>query len=263
MINFLELEDENLEISSDDGLGSLVGAMPSFTNFSSDHLPMLSQSLSDCDDFTQWQLSRFNRTGQAKIINTLDVSFRLYKKNFKLCFLLFIPYICCAIISRKIHAIYMMVPINAVSSLVSSSITFSIISMEPATSRLKCIFTSRGMFAFAYLLLAHFFTINFVSNFVNRNSKIFMNIALTLIVNYIGFYITPFVFEGKTLSISCIIKYSLQLITQIIPIIQSSAIFFVYISLTWIGPFTLGFTSWLAMFMKSQTFLAVCGSSSS
>jgi hypothetical protein len=212
------------------------------------------------DEFTQWQLNRFNRSGNLRISSILSASFRLTISHFPSLISLYLPFLVFLFLTVRHQLILLFVPTNAIASLFATSAVFSIIANEKLYSRFRFILSRQGIVAFFVQMGSSFIIYLTMKSAWERASTITGRFLLLMIVNHITYFHSCFVFEGLSLSLVRICSFTVQLSYFVIPFVQSIAIWIVALVLHLLAPFTIGLTVWMAYVMRGLVFLAVCGS---
>lgn len=223
----------------------------------------ISMELDDSDDkFSRWQMARFNRSGTIDICRVLSSSIAIYGDHVVPLVLLYLIYIFFCVLSFRYELFWVFVPIDAIASLLATSISFSIITSESFSSRLHRLLSLQGFGAALIQGVRSTIYYYIFIGFVTRASTITFRLLLALLVNYLTFFHTCFVFEGLNLSFHETCVFSLNLMFFAIPFMKSLNVFFLGMFMNLAAPFTLGFTAWVGYMIRVFVFIAICGSGS-
>jgi hypothetical protein len=212
------------------------------------------------DDFTQWQLNRFNRSGNLRLCSVISTAFRLTSAHLSFLVGVYIPFLIFLVLTVHRRWILLFVPTNAIGSLFATSAVFSIISGEKFWSRARYILSRQGIVAFVVQMTTSFIIYVTMKSAIDRASTITGQFLLLVLVSHVTYFHSCFVFEGLSLSFVDVCSFTVQLLCSAIPIVQSIAISVVALALHLLAPFTVGVTVWMAYVMRGLVFLAVCGS---
>lgn len=250
------------DFSSSDGFDQLsinlpeIAPPPSPTN---NNFPRI---LNGTDDFSQWQLNRFNRTGNIELCELFAPSTRFVRRNLKFMTLLYFPFSIFVMISLYYNLPALYVVVDSIFSLVATSICFSLIAGEEHSSRLHFLLSYQGFSALIIQLLRSISFVLTALSLYHRKSTTNIRLLFTILLRFLTHYHSCFTFEGRALSVTAAFSFSFRLSVKAIPIVQSFSIEFLMELLSVLGLVTFGFTRWLSLAIRSYVFLAVCGSGS-
>jgi len=251
-----------MEIQSSDEFDQLCGNLPVYD---SNPRPKGSSigSSQDSDDFTQWQLNRYNRTGLVRIGDILSLSLSMTKKKFRFLITIFSPFFVGFVIFLKYNLIFFACFFETLFYIISISVCFSLIYGDSPFSRLYQVFTLRSMIAFILKFFEAYLISSLYTGVISRNSMIFFRFIVYLVYSFSFFYYPCFANEGLSLNPIKSCLYSIRLSFKMIPLFNGIILFTFAIILRLLGSMTFGFTTWISFFMTGYGFLAVCGSSAS
>ncbi|OHT01834.1 hypothetical protein TRFO_07406 [Tritrichomonas foetus] len=247
---------------SSDEFEQLRSNLPTYSPPSNSARSSLNEN-SDDNDFAQWQLNRFNRTGNINICSLFGSAF---KTTFCHLFPLMVIYsLSCIVlfVSFYFRLFYIFIPCEALFSLISTSISFSLIGLESPFSRLHFLLSKQSIVAFLIQCLRSSTLYFTLCGMFNRASSTTGRFIILLVVRYITEFHSCFVFEGRLLNISSTFSFAFRLAFFVIPPAQANSLYLLNTMLLAIGPFSLGVTCWIAYNLRSYVFLAVCGSGTS
>ena len=248
---------------SSDEFEQLCSNLPSYSP--SSNLIRISASLdnSDDNDFAQWQLNRFNRTGN---INICSLFRSAMKTTFCHLFPLVFSYLLAFIIlfvSFYFRLFYIFIPCEALFCLISTSVSFSLIGLESPISRLHFLFSKQSLVAFLIQCLRSSALYLTLCGFFRRASSTTARIIILLVVRYVTEFHPCFIFEGRLLNIAATLSFAFRLAFNVIPPAQANTLYLLNTLLQALGPISFGISCWIAYNLRSYVFLAVCGSGSS
>jgi hypothetical protein len=220
--------------------------------------PFLASTLED--EFTQWQLNRFNRSGSISIRSILKSSFLCTVRHLIPLCLLFVIYFVVLATSFQLGLILVFVPFEAIADLVATSVTFSVITGERLHTRLHFLCSRQGVVAWSIQILRAFLLYHTLQAICARKSTATGRFFFLMLFRYMTYFQSCFVFEGLSLTFLSTCSFSLQLSFFAIPCVQSLGLFVSGIFCSIIAPLTFGFAGWTAYLMRGFVFLAVCGS---
>lgn len=255
-------QGEKYDWSSDDEFDQLSGNLPQFTYSFSESNPQ-SFFNDKIDEFSQWQLGRFNRAGNIDLCEMLPPSLNVVHRNLKILTFFYLIYAILAIISIKLHIPFLTIIINSIFYLFATSVCFSLIAGEPFSSRFHFIISLQGLIAFSIQMLRSAFLFFTAKSLFYQKSIMSIRLFGTMVVRFLTFYHPCFTFEGRTLSLSATFSFSIRLSIKAIPFVQSATITLFCELLSILGFVSFGFSTWISNFIRSFIFLAVCGSGSS
>jgi hypothetical protein len=212
------------------------------------------------DDFTQWQLNRFNRSGNIALCSIFSSAYRLTIRHFKLFILLFLRYAEVIIAAAFKRWLLLFVPVDAISSLCATSCVFAIIANDKWHSRLRFFFTKRGFVSLLAQMMRSLLLFLTLQSAIQRASTLTSQFLFSMLFSYVIYFHPCFMFEGVALGTAVACWFTVQLSFIAIPFSQSLGIFLLSVVLHVLGPFTLGLSIWAAYAMRVLVFLAVCGS---
>jgi hypothetical protein len=212
------------------------------------------------DEFTQWQLNRFNRSGSVNIRSIFKSSFFCAIHHCISLAILSILYWAIFFLAFRLSFSIIFVPVDALSDLIATSVAFSILTNERLCARLHLLFSRQGLAAYLLQLIRSFLLHHTLESIRSRRSTATGKFFILMLFRYMTYFQSCFVFEGLSLAFSSSCSFSLQLSFFTIPYVQSLGLFVSGMILIAIGPLTLGLGSWVAYFMRAFVFLAVCGS---
>ena len=223
----------------------------------------VSMELGDSDDkFSRWQMARFNRSGTIDICRVLNSSVAIYGDHVIPLVSLYLVYASLCLLSFHYLLFWLFIPVDVLASLLATSISFSIITSESFGSRLHRLFSLQGLGSAMIQAVRSTIYYYIYTGFVDRASTVTFRLLLLLVVNYLMFFHTCFVFEGLNLSFLETCAFSLNLMFSAIPFMKGLYVFFLGMFLQLVAPLTLGFTGWVGYMIRVFVFIAICGSGS-
>jgi hypothetical protein len=212
------------------------------------------------DEFTQWQLNRFNRSGSVNFHSIFRSSFfSTIHHCFSLSFFSVI-YWSVFLFALKLSLPMVFVPFDAIADLIATSVAFSVITSERIYERFRFLFSRQGLAAYVLQIIRSFLLYQTLESIRHRRSTATSKFFFLMLFRYMAYFQSCFVFEGLSLAFTSSCWFSLQLSFFAIPIVQSLGLFLSGMLLYAVAPLTLGLASWVAYFMRAFVFLAVCGS---
>jgi hypothetical protein len=255
-MSFLSAADD--ELDSSDEFYQLRSNLP---RISLPEVPLEPRNFADPgrNDFTRWQLNRFNRSGNITVCSVFSSAYHLTIRHFRLFILLYVPY--AAVIVGPLFKgwLLLFVSIDAISSLCASSCAFAIIANDKWHSRLRFFFTKQGIVSLLIQMMRSLLLFLTVQSAVQRASTLTGQFLFSMIFSYVVYFHPCFMFEGVALDTDVACWFTLQLSFIAVPFSQSLAIFLLSVFLHGMGPFTFGLSVWTAYVMRVLVFLAVCG----
>jgi hypothetical protein len=212
------------------------------------------------DDFARWQLDRFNRSGIISICSIFSASLAVIAKHYKLLILSYLLFFIPLIICFFHNSVYLFAILHALTNLLATSVTFSLIAGDRFYARFPLIFSKQGLTAFLIQLVKSFLLYQTLKCLCARSSTLTVHFLLLVIARYVTFFHSCFVFEGFSLSFAATCAFSLQLAFFAVPLAQLLGLFVSGLAMGIVAPATLGMAAWAAYFMRALVFLAVCGS---
>jgi hypothetical protein len=212
------------------------------------------------DDFSLWQLTRFNRTGNVDLINVLSLAFRTTMTHIGSLISLYSVYFVLSILAIRHRLVFVFVPLQAVCTLVGTSMSFSVIAGESSVSRFRFLFSKSGFATFSIQMVRGLLIYKTIEGALVRASSTTGLFLLLMLVNFLTYFHSCFIFDGLSLSMLSTCSFSLRVSLFAIPVIQGFVMFLFGTLLQAAGPFTFGLTAWISFFMRGFVFLAICGS---
>jgi hypothetical protein len=212
------------------------------------------------DEFTQWQLNRFNRSGNIHVSSVLTTAFRITISHVTFLVALYLPLLVFLLLAVHRRWILLFVPTNALASLFATAAVFSLIAGERCYSRVRYILSRQGAVALLVQMASSLIIYSTMKSALDRASTLTGRFLFLMLFSHVTYFHSCFVFEGLSLSFADVCSFTVQLSYFAIPLVQSLAIWLVALSLHLLAPFTIGFTVWAAYVMRGLVFLAVCGS---
>ena len=249
------------ELSSSDGFDLLPINLPEI-HPSISPIHTSEQIFQDTDPFSQWQLSRFNRTGTIDLCELFSPSIRFATRNLKFLTVFYFPFSIFLFLSLKYEISVLFVITDTVFNLISTSICFSLLAGESYSSRFHFLFSLQGLSAFLIQLLRSSLLLFTFSSLIHLKSTTTIKLIFMLLFRFLTLFHSCFTFEGRSLSVTSAFSFSFHLSIRAIPLVQSISIELIMEIFGPLGFFTFGFTKWIAIAIRSFVFLAICGSGS-
>ena len=212
------------------------------------------------DDFTQWQLTRFNRKSMLNVSHMLFSSYHCVIKNLNPLIIFYFISFAINYFAIKYKFWFIYIPFTAFLSLFKTSISISIVSSEQWNSKLHLILTKSAFEVFLVSLINAFLVYQTFICFIDRSSRLTIVAIILLAESYTTFFLPCFVFEARPLKFSSSFSFSLKISFFSQHTVQMISLFLFSFLLHIIGPFTLGILGWTADVLKPAVFFAVCGS---
>ena len=250
------------ELSSSDGFDLLPVHLPEIRQ----PIPPIHTSeniFQNTDPFSQWQLSRFNRTGSIDLCEIFSPSIRFVTRNIKFLTLIYFPFSFFFLFSLKYELKLLFIIGDTIFNLISTSICFSLIAGESFSSRIHFLFSLQGLSAFLVQLFRSIFLSYTISSLIHLRSTTTIKLILMFLIRFFTLFHSCFAFEGRSLSITSALSFSYHLSVRAIPLVQTISIELLMELFSVVGFFTFGFTKWISLAIRSFAFLAICGSGSS
>ncbi|OHS94654.1 hypothetical protein TRFO_39212 [Tritrichomonas foetus] len=232
------------------------------------------------DDFSQWQLNRFNRKSNLNVYHAFITSFRCVLKNINILIPIYFfgAFVTFFTIRHQLWFLY--IPFDAFSCLLKTSISFSLISGEKFSSRFIFLLSKNFVPTFLVLCVSSFFVYETSTGILQRSSRSTVLLMLVLVIKFLTYFLPCFVFESAerpqigyssttsnrspnhSLSFSDSFSFSLKIVLRAIQPVQMVSVFMSAVVLHCFGPITLGIAGWTAEIVRPAIFLSICGSGS-
>jgi hypothetical protein len=212
------------------------------------------------DEFAQWQLNRFNRSGSLRLPAVFAAAVRITAGHVAFLAARSLPLR--ALLGVALHRRWalLFVPANALASLFATSAVFSLIAGEKCCSRVAGLLSRQGAVALLVQMGGSLIVYLAAQSARDRASTLTGRFLLLVLFGHVTHFHPCFAFEGLSLSCAAACSFSLRLSYFAIPLAQSLAIGAVALALHLLAPLTAGLTVWAAYVMRGLVFLAVCGS---
>ena len=212
------------------------------------------------DDFSTWQLNRFNRKSNLNLRHIFVASFRCAMRNLNPLIFIYIIGATIEMLSVRYRLWYLFITFDAIWSLIKTSISISLISNERWSSRIHLVLSKLGLPTILVQLLLSFFAYKTVIGLIVRSSRVTIIAFVAVISRYALYFLPCFVFEGRSLDFAYAFKFAIRLSFLTVQPLHMVTVFFSSIVLFIIGPITLSISLWTAEIVRPSIFFSICGS---
>lgn len=249
-----EVKGEDLDDSFDD----LCQVLPRFTG-SVEYSMGESLHTKTEDDFQNWLISRFDRSGIITMRELMDTSFQLVKHHLPICCASYVPIALVAGILLFYRINILLAIWLALAEIWAFILILFFRGKQKSVMSTVQLLAKRSVCVLASSVIEMLLKIGLISSFRTRSSAITFFCLASMTCDYMVFFIPCLAFDGKKLSTSRVLKFNLKIMAM--SGVQFSLFLFmcIYNILIFISPLTLGITYFTSYALRFNVFFSLCG----